>query len=215
MRIGVLGTGRVGGILGTRWAAKGHSVIFGSRDPASDKARQLVEKSGGSVSVASIADAVSPAEVVLLATPYQVAATLLPSLGELGDRVLIDCSNPLKPDLSGLLVSGETSAAEQMAGWARGGRVVKAFNVASSATMAQPIYDGQAASLFFCGDDKPAKQLVRQLVADLDFEPVDAGPLSIARYLESLAMLYIHLAVKEGWGSHCAFRMMRREAPRK
>lgn len=212
MRIGVLGTGRVGGVLGLRWAAKGHSVVFGSRNPESEKSRQLVEKSGGMVAVRPVAQAAAEAEVVLLATPYDVAPDLLATLGDLGDRVLIDCSNPLKPDLSGLVVGGDTSAAEQIAGWARGGRVVKAFNVASAATMAAPIYHGQAASLFYCGDDKDAKSQIRQLVADLDFEPVDAGPLRIARYLESLAMLYIHLAVREGWGSNCAFRMMRRES---
>ncbi|MFO0871828.1 MAG: NADPH-dependent F420 reductase [Pirellulales bacterium] len=214
MRIGVLGTGRVGGVLGTRWAARGHQVVFGSRDPQSTKAQQLREKAGGSVTVSTLAEAAAGAEVLLLATPYDAAPTLLPSLGELGSRVLIDCSNPLKPDLSGLVVGGDTSAAEQIAGWARGGRVVKAFNVASAATMAQPVYHGQPASLFYCGDDREAKAAVRQLVTDLDFEPVDAGPLRMARYLESFAMLYIHLAVREGWGSHCAFKMLRREPAR-
>jgi hypothetical protein len=215
MRIGVLGTGRVAAVLGTRWATRGHSIVFGSRNPAGEKARQLAERAGPSATVGTLLDAVASAEVVLLATPYAAAPELLASLGELGDRVLIDCSNPLKPDLSGLVVEGGPSAAERIAGWARGGRVVKAFNVASTATMAQPLYDGQAASMFYCGDDRDAKTIVRQLVADLDFEPVDAGPLRCASYLESLAMLYIHLAVREGWGSHCAFRMMRRDPPPK
>jgi predicted dinucleotide-binding enzyme len=175
----------------------------------------LVERAGANASVAVLADAVRDAEVVLLATPYAAAPELLASLGDLAGRVLIDCSNPLKPDLSGLVVEGGDSAAERIAGWARGGRVVKAFNVASTATMAQPRYDGQPASMFYCGDDRDAKTCVRQLIADLDFEPVDAGPLRCARYLESLAMLYIHLAVREGWGAHCAFRMMRRDPPPK
>ncbi len=213
MRVGVLGTGRVASVLGSRWAAGGHTVVFGSRDPAAEKARQLAARLGANATVGTLADAVREAEVVLLATPYDAAQKLLESLGDLGSRVLIDCSNPLKPDLSGLVVEGGESAAERIAGWARGGRVVKAFNVASTATMAQPRYDGQAASMFYCGDDRDAKTLVRQLVADLDFEPVDAGPLRCARYLESLAMLYIHLAVREGWGSHCAFRMRRRDPP--
>ena len=210
MRIGVLGTGRVGGILGTRWAAKGHSVVFGSRHPESDKAQQLVEKAGNGTSATSFAAAVREAEVIVLATPYDAAPSLLADLGDLGGRPVVDCSNALKPDLSGLALSGDTSAAEQIAGWAVNGKIVKAFNTVSAATMNQPLYEGQAASLFYCGDDKQAKASVRALIADLDFEPVDAGPLRLARYLESLAMLYIHLAVREGWGSNCAFRMMRR-----
>ena len=64
--------------------------------------------------------------------------------------------------------------------------------------------------MFYCGDDSAAKGLVRQLIADLAFDPVDAGPLTSARYLEPLAMLYIHLAFKQGWGSNCAFRIMKR-----
>lgn len=215
MRVGVLGTGRVAGVLGTRWAARGHAIVFGSRNPASEKAQQLVERAGGGATLGTLHEAVAQSEIVLLATPYTAAEELLAAIGDLGERVLIDCSNPLKPDLSGLVVEGGESAAERIAGWARGGRVVKAFNVASTATMAQPLYDGQSASMFYCGDDRDAKSLVRQLVVDLDFEPVDAGPLRCAGYLESLAMLYIHLAVREGWGAHCAFRMMRRTPPPK
>lgn len=210
MRIGVLGTGRVGGILGTRWAAKGHTVVFGSRNPESEKAKQLVEKAGQGATVGSFATAARDADVIVLATPFDAAPALLAELGDLGGRPVVDCSNALKPDLSGLVLGGDTSAAEQIAGWAVNGKIVKAFNTVSAATMNQPVYQGQSASLFYCGDDKESKSTVRQLIADLEFEPVDAGPLRLARYLESLAMLYIHLAVREGWGSNCAFRMMRR-----
>ncbi|MCI0361379.1 MAG: hypothetical protein L0211_23090, partial [Planctomycetaceae bacterium] len=63
---------------------------------------------------------------------------------------------------------------------------------------------------FYCGDDPAAKDLVKRLIADLDFDPADAGPLAGARYLEPLAMLYIHLAFKQGWGSNCAFKILKR-----
>lgn len=212
MNIAVLGTGRVGKVLGTRWADKEHQVTFGSRDPSSERARQLSEQSGGKVAVAPVAQAVAAADVILAAIPYDACEDTLKSLGDLNGRVLIDCSNPLLPDLSGLYVGHTISAAEQVAEWAVGSRVVKAFNTVSSATMANPKYEGQAATLFYCGDDPKAKEVVRQLASDLDFDPVDAGPLSIARYLEPLAMLYIHLAIKQGWGSQSAFRIMRRPA---
>jgi predicted dinucleotide-binding enzyme len=71
---------------------------------------------------------------------------------------------------------------------------------------------GHPATLFYCGDDTAAKRVVHQLAADIGFDPVDAGPLLNARYLEPLAMLYIHLAIRSGWGSNTAFRVLKREA---
>lgn len=210
MKIGVIGTGRVGATLGKRWAQAGHAVTFGSRDPLSAKAQQLVEQTGGAVTVRTVAEALHDADVLLLAIPFGSTSSVAALAGDWSGRVVIDCSNPLKPDLSGLTVEPGTSAAEQIAAQFPGAHIVKAFNVASSATMANPLFDSQKATLFYCGDEAAAKEKVRQLIADLDFEPVDAGPLTHARYLESLAMLYIHLAVRGGWGSQCAFRMIRR-----
>lgn len=91
-----------------------------------------------------------------------------------------------------------------------GAKVIKAFNTVSDATMVNPWYDGHKAAMFFCGDDQDAKTIVRQLTDDVEMEPVDAGPLKNARYLESMAMLYIHLAIFGGWGGECAFRMVKR-----
>lgn len=161
MRIGVLGTGRVGGILGTRWAAKGHTVVFGSRNPESEKAKQLVEKAGQGATVGSFATAARDADVIVLATPFDAAPALLAELGDLGGRPVVDCSNALKPDLSGLVLGGDTSAAEQIAGGAVNGKIVKAFNTVSAATMNQPVYQGHSASLFYCGYDEESKSTVR------------------------------------------------------
>ena len=87
---------------------------------------------------------------------------------------------------------------------------MKAFNNVSSAVMANLVFGDQRANMFLCGDDAAAKATVKELAVELDFDPVDAGPLKIARYLEPFAMRSIQLAVKEGWGSHCAFKMMKR-----
>ena len=70
--------------------------------------------------------------------------------------------------------------------------------------MANPHYGEQQAAMFYCGDDDQAKSVVRQLAEDLDLEPIDSGPMKNAGYLESLAMLYIHLAIFGGWGADCA-----------
>lgn len=210
MKIAVLGTGRVGGILGSRWAQAGHSVTFGSRDPSSAKAREALEKLGGNLPLATHAEAAAGADVILLAIPWTSVESVLASLGDLEGKTLIDCINPLTADFRGLAVGHSISAAEMIAGWARGGQVVKAFNSVSAATMANPSYGEKKATLFYCGDQAEAKARVGQLAADLGFDPVDAGPLRIARYIEPLAMLYIHLAVFEKWGGNCAFQIVKR-----
>lgn len=210
MKIAILGTGRVGGTLGRRWAQGGHEIFFGSRDPCSEKVTKLVAEAGPNARCMSSADACRAADLVIYAAPWPFARAILGDLDSLRGKILVDCTNPLTADFSGLDVGHTTSAAEHIAQWTPGSRVVKAFNNVSSAIMANPVFGEQRATMFYCGDDAAAKQVVRQLAAELDFDPVDAGPLAIARYLEPFAMLYIQLAVKEGWGSHCAFRIMKR-----
>lgn len=210
MKIAVVGTGGVGGALGRRWAEAGHEVVFGSRDPNQPKPQELLMKCGGNAHSRTIPAVADTAEIVLLAVPWGCAQETISLLGDLSGKVLIDCSNPLRADFTGLELGHSTSAAEQIASWAPGAKVVKAFNTVSTKVMLDPKFAGQPATLFYCGDDADAKRAVAQLAQDLDFHPVDAGPLSSARYLEPLAMLYIHLAFKQGWGSNCAFQIMKR-----
>ncbi len=190
MNIGILGSGNVGGTLGKRWSEAGHSVTFASRDRAS------IEKA-------------AKADVILVAVPYGAAKEVLESL-ELNGKIVLDATNPVKPDLSGLAVSGDTSAGEQVAKWARGASVVKIFNTTGSNNMADPILGGEPAAMFYCGDDESAKDVAKRLAAELGFEPVDAGPLTNARLLESVAMLWIWLAFKGGLGRDFAFHLARR-----
>ena len=210
MKIAILGTGGVGSTLGTRWAKTGHAVIFGSREPKSVKVQDLLSRCGAGASAALAKPAALAAEVVLLAVPWSTAPQIVAQLGDLGGRVLIDCTNPLAVDFSGIEIGHSTSAAEEIARWSPAARVVKAFNTASSKVMADPEFGSQRAAMFFCGDDSAAKEIVKGLIAELDFDPIDAGPLTSARYLEPLAMLYIHLAFKQGWGSNCAFQVLKR-----
>jgi NADPH-dependent F420 reductase len=209
VNIAIIGTGGVGSALGTRWAQAGHTVVFGSRFPESEKVLELLQKCAGA-KAGPPSEAIHAAEVILLAVPWPVAQETLAGLGDLGGRVLIDCSNPLTADFSGIELGHTTSAAEQIAAWSPGSRVVKAFNTASTKVMRDPMFGTYPAAMFYCGDDPAAKAVVKQLTADLGFDPVDAGPLSSARYLEPLAMLYIHLAFKQGWGSNCAFKILKR-----
>jgi len=210
MKIGIIGSGNVGGALGTRWAQAGHDVIFGSRNPASDAMRQLAAKAGTTARAASFKDALEVSELLLLATPWPATRAALEGLGDLAGKVLVDATNPLLPDLAGLEYGTTTSGAEQVAGWARGAKVVKAFNTVGFNIMANPALGGGRPVMFYCGDDAGAKRMVKPLVEELGFESIDAGPLSQARLLEPFALLWISLALVHGQGRDIGFKLLRR-----
>jgi 8-hydroxy-5-deazaflavin:NADPH oxidoreductase len=210
MRIGIIGTGNVGSALGKGWAAKGHAVVFGVRSPGEAKAQAAVKAAGGATRAASVKDAAADAEVVVLATPWGATQDAIKAAGSLSGKIVIDATNPLKADLSGLAVGYTTSAGEEVARWATGAKVVKAFNTTGAGNMANPRFGGEAASMFICGDDAAAKKTVASLAEALGFEAVDAGPLSQARLLEPLAMLWISMAYAFGHGPNIAFKLLRR-----
>jgi predicted dinucleotide-binding enzyme len=210
MRIGIIGTGNVGTAVGRRWAAAGYDVMFGARDAASPTVASLVAATGGKARAGSVAEAARFGEVVVLATPFDATEAAIRAAGDLAGKVVIDCTNPLKPDLSGLSVGHTASGAEAVARWARGARVVKALNTTGAGNMADPLYGGERATMFVCGDDAAAKATAGALVTALGFEVVDTGRLAQARLLEPLALLWISLAYQGGLGPNIAFRLMRR-----
>jgi NADPH-dependent F420 reductase len=210
MQIAILGTGRVGGALGIGWSRKGHQVTYGVRDIGSEEVQKVLAQSGDGSRAVTLDQAVEGAEVVVLAIPWNAAKEVLDTVGSLDGKIVIDCINPLKADFSGLDLPPGATAAEQIAEWAPGAQVIKAFNTVSDATMVKPVYGEQQATMFFCGDDEAAKSTVADLTKELELEPVDAGPLKNACYLESLSMLYIYLAIFGGWGAECAFKMVKR-----
>lgn len=208
MKIGIIGSGNVGGTLGTRWAQGGHDVIFSSRKPDSPEMRKLVAKAGRSARAGTVSDAVQAGDAVLLAVPWPAARDVVQGLGDLGGKVLIDAINPLLPRLEGLELGTTTSAGEQVAQWARNARVVKAFNTVGFNIMANPIFGSDRAVMFYCGDDADAKKVVHQLASELGFDARDAGPLKQARVLEPFAMLWISLAMQGG--RDFAFKLIQR-----
>lgn len=210
MKIAIIGAGNVGATLGKGWAAKGYEIAFGVRDPSDAKVQDVVKTAGGKVRAMNVKDAVTYGEVVVLATPWPAVQDLIKVAGDLRGKIIIDATNPLNPDLSGLTIGHTTSAGEEVARWATGAKVVKAFNTIGSLHMASPRFGGQSASMFLCGNDAGAKATVSMLAEALGFEPVDAGPLTQARLLEPLAMLWISMALSYGQGSNIAFKLLRR-----
>jgi predicted dinucleotide-binding enzyme len=208
MNIGIIGSGNVGGTLGTRWAQAGHQVTFASRKPESKEMQELLANAGPNARAGTISDA-AQADCLLLATPWPNTEEALRSAGDLSGKILIDATNPLL-NLDALDLGTTTSGGEKVAQWAGGARVVKAFNTVGNNIMANPTFDGRRPVLFYCGDDKAAKQTVGPLIAELGFDAVDAGPLSMARTLEPFALLWISLALKEGLGREFAFQLLRR-----
>lgn len=211
MKIAILGTGNVGAVLGRRLAALGHSIVFGVRDPIKDGVRELVDSIGDGAVAARVEHAASGADVVFLATPWEAAQDVITKIQpDLDDVVLVDCTNPVKPDLSGLSVGHDDSAGECVARWAPHARVVKAFNTTGAGNMADPTCQDQPLTMFLCGDDDGAKSLVGDLTRQLGFDVCDAGGLDASRYLEPLAMLWIRLAYAQQWGPEFGFRVLRR-----
>lgn len=210
MKIAVIGTGNVGGTLGSRWSSTGHQVTFGTRDPSSPRVKSLLKLTESKATAATAAEAVAASEAVVLATPWEAVEDVIAGAGDLKRKVLVDCTNPVAEGLAGLSIGQTTSAAEQVAEWARGARVVKAFNTTGSNNMANPDYGGRKATMFICGDDVDAKEIVTELADELGFEVCDCGQLVAARYLEPLAMLWIHLAYTRGLGREFAFALLKR-----
>ena len=209
MKIAVIGTGSVGGTLGTAWAKCGHEVVFGSRDPSSSKVRSLIKLTENKASAATPQEAAASAEAVVIATPWPNTEATLRALTGLSDKIVIDATNPLEK--MALAIGLENSGGELVAKWSKSPRVVKAFNSTGYNVMAQPAFGSNKAAMMVCGDDAGANATVLKLAEELGFDAIDCGPLRAARYLEPMAALWVHLAYAQGMGREIAFGLLRRD----
>jgi predicted dinucleotide-binding enzyme len=201
VKIAIIGAGNVGRALGGAWRTD-HDVTFGVRSPEDAKYADL------GVPIATNDAAVAGSDVVVLCTPWQGTEEAVKACGDLAGKVLIDCTNPLTPDFTALEVGHTTSGAEQVAAWAPGARVCKAMNQIGAPMMGHPQLPS-APVMFVCGDDQAAKQVTAGLVTQLGFEPVDAGDLTLARLLEPYALIWIHMALRRGFGTNWGFGLLR------
>jgi predicted dinucleotide-binding enzyme len=213
MKLAIIGAGNVGGALGTAWAQKaGHEIFFGVSDPKKDKTQALVRSLGSKAQAGTAADAAAFADTIVLATPWPATEAAIHAMGDLKGKILLDSTNPLAmgPDGLGLEIGHSISAGEKVQGWAVGASVFKALNTTGFGNMANQVFNGVKSVMFVAGDDAANKPKVIDLVGQLEFDVVDAGPLRNARLLEAHAMLWIDLALMRGLGRDWAFAIVRR-----
>jgi 8-hydroxy-5-deazaflavin:NADPH oxidoreductase len=201
--IAIVGAGNVGGALAAVWTKAGHAVSVAVREGSASKQIPGV-KTGPAKQIAGAA------EVIVLAVPWPAVKDALTSCGDLSGKIVVDSTNPVLPKLEGLEFGGTTSAVEKLQELAPRARFVKAFNTIGAALLGNATFDGLQADGYYCGDDDAAKAAVAPLIAAAGLRPFDAGPLRNARYLESMAMLWIDLAVIRGRGPTFGFRTLER-----
>jgi 8-hydroxy-5-deazaflavin:NADPH oxidoreductase len=212
MRIGILGSGLMGGKLGTILARAGHEVVF-SYSHSPRKLKRLAREAGGRARAGTPREAASNADALLLAVHWTRVDDVLKQAGDLSGKVIVSCSLPMSKDDTRLVVARTSSGAEALAKRARKASVVSAFGTVPS----EVFFDVFAAkrrrrrrpSLLYCGDDKNAKKVAARLIRDVGFEPVDAGALKIARYLEPFTMAMAELAYEGDGGPRIAYRIER------
>jgi NADPH-dependent F420 reductase len=199
MKVAIIGAGNVGKALATSITRAGHDVTLAAKNPAHAEAaaREVGANAAGS-STAAAADA----ELVILAVPFEVAAEIR---DEVAGKTVIDVTNPLKPDYSGL-ATDDSSAAEEFQKLLPEASVIKAFNTIFAANQANPTPDIDG---FVAGDDDKAKQKVISLVDSIGFTPLDVGPLRAARFLEGMAYINIGLNAENGWDWTSAWKLDR------
>jgi predicted dinucleotide-binding enzyme len=211
MRIAFLGYGNVGAPLADRLQRLGHEVTLAASDPGSDGVRKALGRNG-SLKVGAPRAAVGAAEIVFLATPFQANAEVVTAVaGELEGKVLVDCTNPVGPGLRHGLDSRE-SGSQAVQKLAPAARVVKAFSIYGFENFEDSAYPGYAVKpvMLFCGDDAGAKRVVGELIAELGFEPLDAGGLEQALHLEHMTLLWVRMVRVNGASPHTVWARLRR-----
>jgi predicted dinucleotide-binding enzyme len=207
MKIAIIGTGNVGKALGASFTRAGNTVVYAASSAASSSE---AAKAVGATAADSVRAAAESAEMVVIAVPYasaarQVATELAPVVK---GKVVIDVTNPLKADYSGLATEGGPSGAENFAAWLPGAHVVKAFNTLFATVQADPKSHGVEIDALFATDDSGARATVAGLLQSVGFRPVYVGPLARARELEAMAFMNIQLQMSAQGDWRTSFSMI-------
>jgi 8-hydroxy-5-deazaflavin:NADPH oxidoreductase len=208
MRVGILGSGLMGGKLGTIFALAGHEVVF-SYARSEEKLKKLVRGAGGKTRAGTPHEAAQDADAILLAVHWSQVEDVLRQAGDLSGKVILTCSLPMNADNTELVLGHTTSGAEELARMIPKAYVVSAFNTVPSEVLFA-VYEARRKagqpSVVYCGDDSRSKGIVAELIRDSGFDPSDIGPLRIARYTEPFALLIGQLAYEGKGGPKLAYR---------
>ena len=211
MRIGILGSGLMGAKLGTIFARAGHEVVF-SYARSEQKLKRLAREAGARSRSGTPREAAQGADAVLLAVHWLRFDDVLKQAGDLSGKVVITCSMPMNKDNTELVVAHTSSGAEELAKRIPDARVVAAFGTVPSEVFFSVFERRRKASrpsLVYCGDDRKGKNVAAELIRDVGFDPVDIGPLRLARYTEPFTMLIARLAYEVRGGPELAYRFER------
>ena len=217
MRIGILGSGLMGAKLGTIFARAAHEVVF-SYARSERKLKRLAREAGARASAGTPDEAARDADAVLLAVHWSRIDDVLRQAGDLAGKVLVTCSMPMNGDDTDLVVAHTSSGAEELAKRVPDARVVAAFNTVPSEVLFGVFASRRKRtrpSLVYYGDDAKAKKVAVELIEDVGFDPIDAGPLRMGRYVEPFVLLIAKLAYEDKRGPALAYRIeWRRERKR-
>jgi hypothetical protein len=211
MNIAFLGYGNVGAPLADHLQRLGHELTLAAADPRSDGVTKALSRNGA-LNVAAPGAAVAMAEVVFLATPFQANEEVLKSVAsELAGKILVDCTNPVGSGLRHGLDSRQ-SGSEAVQKLVPAARVVKAFSIYGFENFEDNRYPAYSVkpAMMFCGDDAAAKQTVRELIAQLGWEPLDVGGLEQALHLEHMTLLWVRMVRVGGATPHMVWSRLRR-----
>ncbi len=214
LKVGVLGTGDVGQVLGAGLAGLGHDVKIGSRERGNAKADAWVKKTGARASAGTFAEAAQFGDVIVLATLWSGTENAIKQAApqSFSGKVVIDATNPLKftEGAPPSLALGHTdSGGEQVQRWLPSARVVKAFNIVGNAHMVKPTFPGGPPTMFIAGNDADAKKTVTGILTEFGWETLDIGGIQGARLLEPMCMLWVNYGIQSGSWNH-AFKLLRK-----
>jgi len=211
MRVGILGSGLMGGKLGTLFARAGHEVVF-SFARSNDKLKNLARDAQGNARAGTPGEAAEDSDALLLAVHWSRIDDVLKQAGDLSGKVILTCSLPMDVTNTKLIVANTTSGGEELAKKVSRAHVVSAFGTVPSEVLFGVFESKRKStrpSLVYCGDDQSAKDVAAKLIHDVGFDPVDAGPLRIARYTEPFGLLVGQLAYEGEGGPELAYRFER------
>jgi 8-hydroxy-5-deazaflavin:NADPH oxidoreductase len=203
MNIAIIGSGSVGGTLAKKFSQVGHRIFLGVRNPDDEKVKEILSEN---ITASSISEAASSAEVVIIAVKSVAAKEVGEQLGDMSSKIIIDVCNTLAAD-----VSPYQTTAEGFLNWTNCTDVVKCFNTTGANNMADPTYNGVKIDLFIAGDSKAGKELSTKLAKEIGFgEIYDMGGNDKFKLQEQLAVIWINLAMNQGYGRNIAFKVLKK-----